>query len=345
VYIFLLPVADPHAGKSVPLKARLAAVDWVGAPIILGAIVFLTMAINFGGVMYEWNQPAEIVFFVLAGVLFIVFGLQQAFCLGVKKENRIFPVELLNRGAKAPRTVVLMFCVTAAGGSAIFLPVFFIPLYFQFTRGDSATEAAVRLLPFICCLVVVTLAQGAVLGIPGMGLYMPWFLVGGLLATAGGALMYTVGLDTSTAAVYGYSALCGIGTGTFSQSGFSIAQASVDPEQAHVTAAFIALAQTGGITISLAIANSLFVNRAEDAIAAILPFLPKSQIQALIAGAVDRDALALLSPETQREILLAVVDAIARPYSLLIVAGSLVVVCSLIMKRERLFIQPAAVGA
>lgn len=176
------------------------------------------MGINFGGIMYEWGSATEIALFVVSGVLFLVFGLQQGFAVGVRRrEDRIFPVEFLSVRSPGARTVLIMFGTTAAGGCGIFLPTFFIPLFFQFTRGDSPIEAAVRLLPFILVMVVVTLTQGAVLS--RAGFYMPWFLVGGLLATAGGALMFTIDADTSTARVYGYSVLVGAGVGMFSQSG------------------------------------------------------------------------------------------------------------------------------
>lgn len=255
------------------------------------------------------------------------------------RERRLFPVHLLQ--GNSARTVVIMFCVTAAGGAAIFMPVYFIPLFFQFTRGDSAIQAAVRLLPFILVMVVVTLAQGALLSLHG--LYMPWFLVGGLLSVAGGALMFLVDESTSDARVYGFSALLGAGVGTFTQAGFSIAQASVAAADADVTAAFIALGQTSGITFALAIANAVFINRAEDSIQHILPSVPRHMVQAAIAGA-STDFVKQLTPELQREVIAAIVEAIGRPYILLITAGAVVTVLSVVMKREKLFIQPVAFG-
>jgi hypothetical protein len=344
VYLFMLPSPDPRPGVS--FFARLREIDFIGAPLMLGAITCFTMAINFGGILYEWNSGSEIALFVVAGVLFIVFGLQQAFCIGTTKERRMFPVDMIT-SRKYARTVIIMFCVTAAGGCAIFLPVYFIPLFFQFTRGDGPVEAAVRLLPLIIVMVVVTLVQGALLSHPSgkFGLYMPWFTVGGSLALVGAVLMYLVDSNTSDNWVYGASALVGAGTGMFGQAGFSIAQASVPEEKASVAAAFIALGQTGGITISLAIANALFINNAEDSLAAILPpSVTKEQIQAAIAG-VGTGFFKELPPQMQVEVLDAIVDAISRPYILLITAGALVLTLSLVMKRERLFIAGAVPGA
>lgn len=225
--------------------------------------------------------------------------------------------------------------------------VYFIPLFFQFTRGDSAVAAAVRLLPFILVMAFITLAQGALLSHPSgkYGMYMPWFLVGGCLAVAGGVLMYLVDRTTTEAWVYGASSLTGAGVGMFTQAGFSIAQASVPDEQHAMAAAFVALGQTAGITISLAIANAVFLNRAEGMLQRILPpSIGDEQIEAAVAG-VGGDFVKKLSPELQLRVLDAIVEAMSRPYILVIVAGALVAMLSLIMKRERLFLAATAPGA
>ncbi|KAK6227522.1 hypothetical protein QIS74_01077 [Colletotrichum tabaci] len=344
VYIFMLPSPDPQPGASIP--KRLAEVDWVGAVLMLGAIVTFTMAISFGGVMYEWDSGSEIALFVVAGVLFVIFGVQQAYSIGTTVERRIFPVELIS-SRKYYRTMVLMFCVTASGGCAIFIPVYFIPVFFQFSRGDSAIDAAVRLLPFILVMVTVTLAQGGMLSHPSgrFGLYMPWFTVGGIITVVAASLMYVVETDTSTAWVYGASAMLGAGVGTYTQAGFSISQASVPEHMAAVAASLMALAQTGGINIALAVGNAVFLNRAETRLAEILPdTVTEDQIHLAIAG-VGADFVTTLPPQMQQEILEAIVEALNLPYILVITAGSLVLVCSVLMKRERLFMTAAAGGA
>ncbi|KAJ0313194.1 hypothetical protein COL516b_000123 [Colletotrichum fioriniae] len=342
VYLFMLPSPDPQPGATI--LQRLAEIDWIGAPLMLGAIVCFTMGISFGGVLYEWNSGSEIALFVVAGVLFIVFGIQQAYCIGTTKERRIFPVELIT-SRKYYRTIILMFCVTAAGGCAIFVPVYFVPIFFQFTRGDSAIDAAVRLLPFILVMVTVTLIQGGMLSHPSgkFGLYMPWFTVGGIISVVASTLMYVVETDTSTAWIYGASAMLGAGVGTFTQAGFSIAQASVTAPKAAVASSLIALAQTSGINIALAVSNAVFLNRAEKRLTAILPdTVTEDQIQAAIAG-VGTDFVTTLPPRMQQEVLEVIVEALNLPYILVITAGALVLVCSVLMKRERLFMT-AAVG-
>lgn len=47
---------------------------------------------------------------------------------------------------------VMLLVYASAVNTAGLIPIYYTPLYFQFTRGDSAIEAAVRLLPLISVL-------------------------------------------------------------------------------------------------------------------------------------------------------------------------------------------------
>jgi Na+/melibiose symporter-like transporter len=156
----------------------------------------------------------------LSGVLFILFGIQQSFCLLTNFEHRLLPVQYFKS-----RTLVLLFVESAAGGAPIFIPVYFIPLFFQFTKGDGALDAAVRLLPFVFFLVFFSLANGAIMGKEGH--YAPWYLGASVFIIIGSALMYTVDENTSTAQIYGYSIVLATGAGCIVQIGFIVAQAVV----------------------------------------------------------------------------------------------------------------------
>ncbi len=237
-----------------------------------------------------------------------------------------------------------------------------IPIFFQFTRSDSPLEAGefrpvssrytliirlgVRLLPYIFLMVFAVILNGALLS--KTGLYWPWYTVGGLFIIAGGALMFTVDSGTSTSKVYGYTILIGFGVGCFAQASFSVAQAVVTrqghPHLIPLAVGFITCAQVGGVTIALAIANSVFLNKSKEGIMKVLPDKPKSQIEAAIAGAAG-DFLKTLSSTQQTGVIDAIVDAQQNTYPLVITAGCLAVVLSLVMKKERLFVEAAAGAA
>jgi hypothetical protein len=239
----------------------------------MGALTAFVLAISWGGVVYAWNSATIIGLFVCSAVLFIILGFQQVYTRFTTLSRRIIPVEFFGS-----RTVLILFSATAAAGAASFVPIYMIPVFFQFTRGDTALDAGIRLLPFIIILVATILANGVLLS--KFGYYMPWYAAGGLLAVTGGALMCTVKMDTSVGRIYGYAVILGLGVGLWVQASFSVAQASVKPNQVASAVGFITLSQFAGITIAMAIANTLFLNDCLASISRILPDLSQEQIQA-----------------------------------------------------------------
>ncbi len=86
------------------------------------------------------------------------------------------------------------------------------------------------------------------------------------------------------------------------------------------------------MTISLAIANAVFLNLAENAITDLLPGVAKADVQAAITG-VGGAFLRTLDPVMQQRVLEAIVAAIQRVFVLGITAGVVVVVLALGMSR------------
>jgi hypothetical protein len=109
----------------------------------------------------------------------------------------------------------------------------------------DASETGVRLLPFIVlCIFAIIVNGGATYA---FGYYMPWYTVGGALVLFGGALFYsTVDTTTPDAKIYGYSAITGLGGGIYLQTGFSIAQASVERTRVADAWSFITCSQVVG---------------------------------------------------------------------------------------------------
>ncbi|KAH0537074.1 hypothetical protein FGG08_006115 [Glutinoglossum americanum] len=332
VYFFLLPSFDPRPG--VGYRKRLSEIDFLGAILVIGATTSGVMALNFGGITWPWDSGKIIGLFCTSGVLFILFGLQQVYTVFTTVEQRLFPVHFLKS-----RTLLVLFIMTASGGSAVFLPVYFIPLFFQFVKQDTALEAAVRLLPYICLLVFVVFFNGAILS--KHGFYMPWYLVGGIFILIGGVLMFTVDETSSTSRIYGYSILIGIGSGCYIQASFSVAQAKVSTNEISSVVGFITCSQIMGITIALAIANSVFLNDAAKSIAVILPDAPYAEVKAAIAG-VGSTFFSTLDPDVRQSVLHAIVQAIDKIYILVITAGAITVVLSAVMKRESIYLEAAA---
>ncbi|KAI9829987.1 MAG: hypothetical protein M1826_005160 [Phylliscum demangeonii] len=332
VYIFLLPTHDPRPNTA--FKKRLVELDYVGTITIIGAFTAGVMAISFGGSVYAWNSGRIIGLFVCSGVLFILFGLQQTFSVLTTPARRIFPIQFLKR-----RTMLILFAMVASATTIMFMPIYFIPLYFQFVRNDTALKAGVRLLPLVCFLVLGSVLNGSVMS--KYGLYWPWYVFGGVLGLVGGALMHSVNLHTTAGQVYGYTILLGLGGGAFVQASFAVAQAKVQEHEIPLAVGFITCGQIGGSTIALAIANAIFLNQSTQKITQLLPHVPIGTVRGAIAGS-GSSFFNTLAPDTRTKVLVIIVDAISRAYILIITAGALVLVLSVFMRRERLFMQMGA---
>lgn len=106
VYIFLLPSFEPLPNATSKEKAK--NIDWVGIVLFIGALATLIMGIDFGGVGWSWGSGQSIALFVLSGVLFILFGVQQTFYILCNEENRLFPIHFLKR-----RSLLLLFILNS----------------------------------------------------------------------------------------------------------------------------------------------------------------------------------------------------------------------------------------
>lgn len=180
VYILLLPSFDPRAGTK--MSTRVKDIDYLGAILQGGFFIAGIMAINFGGTSYAWDSGKIIALFVVSGVLLIIFAVQQSLCILTTKDNRMFPVHFL--GMKEP---VLLFILMAANNAGAFVLMYYIPLYFQFTRGVGSLNSGVRLLALILTVTITIMVNGAVLS--KTGFYQPWYIGGSVLILIGGVLM------------------------------------------------------------------------------------------------------------------------------------------------------------
>ncbi|KAL3489174.1 major facilitator superfamily domain-containing protein [Aspergillus germanicus] len=210
VYLFLIPNIEPRKGAEFMNRAR--EIDIVGEMLNIGEFVSGTMAIS----------ACIMALFICSGVLFDLLAIQQIHVIFTTVERRLVPVEFFKS-----RTMLILFAATSGARTATFICIYMILLFFQFTRGEDAFETRVRLLPFIVLYIFATIVNGAAMS--AFGYYMPWYTVGGALVLIGGALFYsTVDTTASVASIYGYSAITGLSGGMYLQTGFSIAQASVE---------------------------------------------------------------------------------------------------------------------
>ena len=180
---------------------------------------------------------------------------------------------------------------------------------------------------------------------PLFGYYMPWYTVSGAFMLVGGALMYTVDATTSTSAIYGYSVLIAIGSGCGMQGGYSIASAKAKPSDVPAAIGFMNCAQIGTGVLALGIAGSVFQNVGFQNLKIALDgmgFSPE-EIRSALAG-TQSVVFQHGSAEVKAKALEAIVQTMDKIYVMVMAAGALSFILSFFLKREKLFMAPAAGG-
>ncbi|KAJ5174069.1 Major facilitator superfamily domain general substrate transporter [Penicillium coprophilum] len=352
-YVFVIPSNDPLPGTS--RWQKVATFDWVGTILSVGSFTTFVMAINFGGTLYPWDSGQTIALFVVSGVLWIIFGLQQGFNIATTVERRILPIHLFTQ--KEP---ILLFICCAAVGTVSYVSVYYIPIYFQFTQGDNAIKSAVRLLPFIFLLIATIPTSGAMMS--HFGYYKPWYLGGSVIALIPAVLMSTiVNVDTSSGVIYGLQVVLGLGAGAYTQAAFAVIQAVVEPAEAPNGLTLMLLgsssyssarspadidfaAQLSGMTMGLSISGAVFVNIASDGLFALLPDYPQSQVRQIVSGTSSK-LLSSLSETLREQALVIIVSAWHNIFICVYVAAIASLICSIFMSHQRCNVSAAAGGA
>ncbi|EHK49415.1 uncharacterized protein TrAtP1_010634 [Trichoderma atroviride] len=330
VYLLVLPSYKPSSDQSVMM--RLVKLDYLGFALSIGFWVTFALGFLSAGGIWKWSDGRTIATITMFAVLLAAYALQQTFCIFTTPETRSFPLHLLKS-----RIQILLYIEAAAAMAAIYVPIFYIAIYFQFVRNDSSLEAAVRLLPYIILFIIANLGSGYLL--PKVNRYIILYVVAGVLLTISGSLLYVyLTPTTKPATIYGLSIIEGIGAGISAQVGFSIATLESGSKDAAHALTLQNLGQLGAGVIALVVAGQVYQTTAIKGLTeALAPAgYTAAQIEDAAAGAqsvVFQD----LTGDLREMAIIAVTNAIQRVFILLIVAGAVSLIAALGMKRHKLF--------
>ncbi|GKZ23575.1 hypothetical protein AbraIFM66951_009848 [Aspergillus brasiliensis] len=275
-YIFVILSRDPMPGVS--WRQKLSDFDWVGSLLNVASFTTLVMAINFGGTLYAWSSGPIISLFIVSGALWALLLIQQGLVFATSFHSRLLPMHLFKQ--KEP---TLLFIACAAVGVVTYPSVYYIPIYFQFTRGDDAIRSAVRLLPLIFLLIVAIQSNGIMM--TRLGYYKPWYLIGSISALVPAIILSTVvSTHTRPSILYGLEVVLGLGAGSYTQAAFGVIQAVTTPSEAADGLALMLLAQLTGMTLGLSTTGAVFVNVAQNGLFKLLHNLPRDQVSQIVSG-------------------------------------------------------------
>ncbi|CCF32249.1 major facilitator superfamily transporter [Colletotrichum higginsianum] len=314
----------------LPIVKGLRAIDWIGVVLHMAGFILLCSALIFSGSTWAWSSHSAITAWVVVGVIYVVYFLQQYFSLFTSKENRSIPADLLK-----DRTVVLVCLGTFAAGSCYGIALYYTPLFLAFTKGLEPMQAAVRLLPFIFTFIAFTIVMAGL--IPVIGRYAPFYVIGGVLTMAGAGLQSQLTVQSSEGRIMGASTLIGAGTGCMWQTGVAILTQSVPADRRLDATALFIMVQLGGISITLALAGCIFQNLGYSRLHAPLSALGYSEydIREALAGlesriwaTADRDVVQFVVGE--------VAGVIADLQYVIVASGALAFLSGCFMKWQKL---------
>jgi predicted MFS family arabinose efflux permease len=231
------------------LMAKLKQLDPIGNLVFFPGIVCLVLALQWGGTEYSWKSARIIVLLVLCGVLCLAFVAVQIW----KQESGTLPPRIVKQRSVAA-------CVWCAffNGAGMMAMMYYLPIWFQAIKGDSAFKSGIMLLPMILSVVVSGLSSGFI--ISKIGYYTPFFILSSVITPIGAGLLATLTPSTGPAKWIGYQVLYGIGVGFGAQQPLNVVQTVLSRSDIATGSAFVMFLRFLGSAIFLPVAQNIFIN-------------------------------------------------------------------------------------
>ena len=239
-------------------QEKVRRLDPIGTFCLLPCIVCLLLALQWGGVTYNWSNARVIALLGLTGVLCIAFVVVQK----LRGDDAMVPARIfLNRSILAGSWFSL------CNGAALQVMFYFLPIWFQAIKHASAVKSGIMNLPCVLGLVITGILAGALT--KRTGYYTPWMLLSSVLSPIGAGLISTFSPSTGHPAWIGYQALFGLGCGLGMMQPSVAAQTVLPRKDVSIGAALAQFFQLLGGAVFISVANNIFNTQLEHNLATI----------------------------------------------------------------------------
>lgn len=264
-----------HAMMDKSFFYRIMELDLVGNVFLLAAAIMLFLALQYTEQQVAWSSAKVIGLLVGAGLMFIVFCIWQWW----KADGALMPPRILKQRSVAASCAAAFFIY-----SAILIHTYYLPIWFQAIKGDSAVHSGVNMIPYVVANALFSLLAG--IFVSKNGYFTAPAIVGCAIGTIGAGLLSTIGPNTSSSMWIGYEIVASVGIGMAIQQGFTAIQIVLPLDEVAIgTAAVVAFQSLGG-AIFVSVGNTILQNTLLSA--ADNNALPGIDIQAVIdAGASE----------------------------------------------------------
>ncbi|KAF4772788.1 MFS general substrate transporter [Colletotrichum scovillei] len=259
VVIFFALKPSPAAVPGLTVRQQLQKLDLLGELFLFPSLICLLLALQWGGITYDWNSWRVILLLVMFAVCLIVFIVVEV----LRQENATIQLEVIKN-----RTVVsamwYMFCLA----STMLLLIYYLPIWFQVIKGKSAVDSGVATLPFVISLVVASTLSGQLVG--RLGYYTPFTMLSSVLMPVGAGLLSTFKVNTGSGSWIGFQIILGFGIGLGLQHGPIAVQTVLQRKHIPMAVSLVFFCQQlgGAIFVSVGqnVLNSKLIEGLTDAV-------------------------------------------------------------------------------
>ena len=223
--------------------------DYLGMAALVLTVVPLIMGLSWVGV-YDWGSPHVIVSLAAAAVMVLVFLAVES-----RAAEPILPLGMFRN-----RVVSVAMAARFGIGMGMFGVIIFVPLFFQFVLGQSATNSGIILMPMMLGMVVASTLSGQIVSRFG-GHYRVLAITGLAITSVGMYLMSRMTPDTTYGRALLNTAVTGVGMGMSLPLFIIAVQNAVPYRIMGVATSSVQFFQSIGQAVGLAVFGSIMANR------------------------------------------------------------------------------------
>lgn len=188
-----------RAMRKIPVHSTQRHIDYLGAALLLPAVVALLLVTTWGGTELAWSSPEIIGLTIASLALVALFWLQE-----LRSPEAILPPRLMRNPIYLVANMLAITNGAGAVGATIFLP-----LFLQVVLGTSASNSGLLILPLMIGMTVGGFVTGRLIRVTGRYKIFP---IIGLSLTAVAFLLMTTVQTSTPAQLYGlYMLMMGLG--------------------------------------------------------------------------------------------------------------------------------------
>ncbi|KAJ5761825.1 uncharacterized protein N7511_005207 [Penicillium nucicola] len=248
--VFFFHTPSGVSTAKATFKEKLLQIDPIGTILLICTIISYILPLQFAGQTKAWNSSTVIGLLVGFPLMIIAFVAWEWF----QGERAAFPPRLMSN-----RLILVNSIYAFLFAGSYFIIVYYLPYYFQSVQNVSPTMSGVRNLPLIVSMSLAIIVSGG--SITKTGHTAPLMVIGGILATIGSGLLYSLDVGSSTGKWIGYQILGGVGWGLAYQVPINAVHGAVDPSDIASVTGIIVFFQTVGGAVFVAAAQAAFVNQ------------------------------------------------------------------------------------